>query len=100
MHGASCVERERTVGPEGSAGGGEKKSVHIPILQRGARPRQQEEMEGKRLVCPCPHVSAAAFVLKISMNPAFLLHLSHACNDSTFPSFQCVFIETRQQHMA
>lgn len=45
MHGASCVELERTAGPQGSAG--EKKSVQIHILQRGAQARQQEEMEEK-----------------------------------------------------
>lgn len=58
MHGASCVELERTAGPGGSAG--EKKSVQIHILQRGARTRQWGGDGGKRLVCPRPRRSAAA----------------------------------------
>lgn len=82
MHGASCVEWERTVGPEGSAG--EKKSVQIHILQRWSPGTSTGGDGGKRLVCLCPRSSVPAFVLKITINSGFLVHLRRQATTALF----------------
>lgn len=82
MHGASCVERERTVGPEGSAGEKECPDSHSAAWSPGASTGGDG---GKRLVCPCPHFSVPAFALKITMNSGFPVHLRHEAATALFP---------------
>lgn len=81
MHGASCVERERTVGPEGSAGEKECPDSHSAVWSPGTSTGGDG---GKRLVCPRPHFSVPAFVLKITINSGFLVHLRNEATTALF----------------
>lgn len=58
MHGTSCVELERTMGPEGSARKNECPYSHSAAQSPG---KSTGGDGGKRLVCPCPHCSAPVF---------------------------------------
>lgn len=93
MHGASCVERERTAGPEGSAEGGgawgvgeECPDSHSAAWSPGTSTGGDG---GKRLVWPCPHSSVPAFVLKITIRSCL--------PGSRFSISQCIFIESQLQ---
>lgn len=75
------MERERTVGPEGSAGEKECPDSHSAAWSPGTSAGGDG---GKRLVCPCPHFSVPVFGLKITINSGFLVHLRHEATTALF----------------